>query len=48
MFICQETRTFTQLGDTNFYAPVFGGKGAVSGQGAAKRRERSDRSYAAP
>ena len=59
---CQETRTFAQLGDTNFCAlmrfegranTVFSGGGSfgsglVSDRGSARRRERSDRSYAAP
>ena len=45
---CQETRTSTQLGDTNFYALVFLDRRGASGRGAARRRERSDRSYAAP
>ena len=45
---CQETRTSTQLGDTNFYALVFLDRRAASGRGAVRRRERSDRSYAAP
>ena len=46
--ICQETRTFAHLGDTNFYALEVLGRRVVSGRGAAMRRERSDRSYAAP
>ena len=46
--ICRETPTLMQLGDTHFYALMFGNKGAVSGQGAAKRKERSDGSDGAP
>ena len=59
---CQETPTFTHLGDTYFYAlMVLEGRAAsgvsegaalgrrgVSARGAARRRERSDRSAAAP
>ena len=44
--VCQETPTFTQLGDTNFYALVFFEKAVVSGRGGAGRRERSEWSTA--